>query len=212
MKALDHSSMFSWGLKWKLQKQKKLHWTLKREKNRLLRNYCQTSQNKKLWWCYLLLCHHRSLLHRLIIGFFILKLERWETMVIIIIVTLNKYRMSPQIQEKMLDSQVCMYLCNPLQAHVVAFVLPFFQLLQRYPDLSDEFIPSQSVHVTHTQPSHTRTHTYRQLVSQRESFEQSLITQRQTWATISNVERNNQSDSAAAEDRFSMAPQPQEPQ
>lgn len=58
---------------------------------------------------------------------------------------------------------LCTYLCNSLQAHVVALVLPFLQFLQGYPHLSDEFIPSQSVHIAHTQPSHTyahaRTHT-----------------------------------------------------
>lgn len=50
---------------------------------------------------------------------------------------------------------LCTYLCISLQAHVVALVLPFLQFLQGYPHLSNEFIPSQSVHVAHTQPSHT---------------------------------------------------------
>ena len=51
------------------------------------------------------------------------------------------------------------YLCNSLQAHIVALVLALFQFLQSHSHLSDEFISSESVHVTHTQPFRTHTHT-----------------------------------------------------
>ncbi len=52
------------------------------------------------------------------------------------------------------------YLCNSLKAHIVSLVLALPQFLQSHSHLSDEFISSQSVHVTYTQPSHTCIHTH----------------------------------------------------
>lgn len=66
-----------------------------------------------------------------------------------------------------------MYLCNSLQAHVVAFALALSQLLQSHSHLPDEFISSESVHVTHAQPfTHTQEEekVKRKQVSQRENF------------------------------------------
>lgn len=55
----------------------------------------------------------------------------------------------------------CTYLCNSLQAHIVAFALALSQFLQCHSHLSDEFIPPESVHVTYTQPAYTNTNAHR---------------------------------------------------
>lgn len=112
----------------------------------------------------------------------------------------------------------CTYLCNSLQAHIVAFALALSQFLQGNSHLSNEFISSESVHVTYTQPSYTDTHTDAETEKREKQVSQWKFTEEPccrvaslSWSEcrlpkISKVYLNNQSaPPSATQDDFSVA-------
>lgn len=90
----------------------------------------------------------------LLLSLFWKEIQQWERHIFI-----------TSCKKKQTCESLCSYLCDSLQAHIVTFTLALLQLFQSHSHLPDEFIPSKSVHVTHTQPSFTNTHTQRRKTS-----------------------------------------------